>query len=134
MARLQNKVAVITASGSGQGRAAALLFAQEGARVGPGLPFKPKIVNYWGWLWAARTSDTASLLPAGKRRPTHTTQNTTLLARSCARSSGVNPAAVRMASVSCPGSRGAGPWSTAPLLLKCATGPTALRVPNLGCS
>lgn len=33
MARLQHKVAVITGSGRGQGRAAAFLFAQEGARV-----------------------------------------------------------------------------------------------------
>ncbi len=33
MARLENKVALITGTGGGQGRAAALLFAQEGARV-----------------------------------------------------------------------------------------------------
>ncbi len=33
MGRLDNKVAVITGSGRGQGRAAALLFAREGARV-----------------------------------------------------------------------------------------------------
>ena len=31
--RLEGKVAVITGSGGGQGRAAALLFAREGARV-----------------------------------------------------------------------------------------------------
>jgi len=33
MARLQNKVAFITGAGSGIARAAARLFAQEGARV-----------------------------------------------------------------------------------------------------
>jgi NAD(P)-dependent dehydrogenase (short-subunit alcohol dehydrogenase family) len=33
MARLANKVALITGSGSGQGRAAALLFGHEGARI-----------------------------------------------------------------------------------------------------
>ena len=33
MSKLQNKVAVITGTGGGQGRAAALLFAREGAIV-----------------------------------------------------------------------------------------------------
>src|SRR5262249_8894288 len=33
MTRLAGKVAIITGSGSGQGRAAALLFAREGARI-----------------------------------------------------------------------------------------------------
>lgn len=33
MARLDNKVAIITAAGSGMGRASAILFAQEGAKV-----------------------------------------------------------------------------------------------------
>ena len=31
--RLQNKVAVITGAGSGMGRAMAILFAQEGAKI-----------------------------------------------------------------------------------------------------
>jgi len=33
MSRLKDKVAIITAAGSGMGRASALLFAQEGAKV-----------------------------------------------------------------------------------------------------
>src|SRR5947208_3459294 len=31
--RLQNKIAIITGAGSGQGRAAAIIFAREGAKI-----------------------------------------------------------------------------------------------------
>jgi len=45
-------------------------------------------------------------------------QETTLLARSWATSSAVKPAVARIAWVCCPGSSGAGPCRTAPVLLK----------------
>ena len=36
--RLQNKIGIVTAAGSGMGRAGALRFAQEGAAVARGRP------------------------------------------------------------------------------------------------